>query len=113
MGEAPPPKPDAHQLERLAAFLRLIREGGQLDQLLKGAALLEKPPTTPAELATDILYGAAAIAHFLFGDAKERRKVYRLVEAEKLPHFRLGPAVCSRKSVLSAWIMKQEAQNTM
>src|ERR1043165_8019084 len=41
-----PPKPDARQLERLAAFLRLIPETGALDRLLRGAALLEEQPTT-------------------------------------------------------------------
>ena len=108
MTEANSPKPDARQLERLAAFLRLIPEGGALDQLLKGAALLEISPTTPAELASDILHGADEIAHFLYGNKKHRRKVYRLAEAGKLPHFRLGNNICSRKSVLFEWIEKQE-----
>jgi hypothetical protein len=27
------------------------------------------------------------IAHFLHGDTKQRRRVYRLVERGKLPHF--------------------------
>jgi excisionase family DNA binding protein len=107
MSEAPP-RPDASQLERLAAFLRLIPEGGQLDRLLKGAALLETPPTAPAELASDILHGAGQIAHYLYGDKKHRRKVYRLVEAGKLPHFRLGTNICSRRSALCTWISQQE-----
>lgn len=104
----PPPQPEARQFERLAAFLRLIPEGGALDRLLTGAAHLETQPTPPAELASDILHGAAQIAHFLYGDGKRRRKVYRLVEANKLPHFRLGINVCSRKSALVAWIRQQE-----
>jgi excisionase family DNA binding protein len=100
--------PDARQLERLAAFLRLIPEDGPLARLLKGAALLETPPTTPAQLASDILHGAGQIAHFLYGHEKHRRRVYRLVEAGRLPHFRLGTSVCSRKSVLYHWIKQQE-----
>ena len=100
--------PDAHQLERLASFLRLIPEDGPLARLLKGAALLETPPPAPTEIAGDILHGADQIAHFLYGDKKHRRKVYRLVDAGKLPHFRLGVTICSRKSVLLNWISRQE-----
>jgi len=107
MADAPSP-PDASELERLAAFLRLIPEDGPLARLLKGAALLETPLTTPAELASDILHGADQIAHFLYGDKKHRRRVYRLVETGKLPHFKLGASVCSRKSVLLKWIRNQE-----
>ncbi len=110
MDETQSPKPDAGQLDRLAAFLRLIPEGGALDRLLKGAALLEEPPVTRADLASDILHGAAAIAHFLYGDKKHARKVFRLVEAGKLPHFRLGANICSRKSVLLEWIENQEGR---
>lgn len=109
MDETPPP-PDACQLERLAAFLRLIPENGPLDRLLKGAALLETPPTTPGELASDMLYGASQIAHFLYGDAKLCRKVYRIIGAGKLPHFRLGANICSRKSILLKWITSQESK---
>jgi hypothetical protein len=110
MNETNSPHPDARQLDRLAAFLRLLPEGGPLDRLLKGAAHLETQPTTPAELASDILHGAGQIAHFLYGDDKHRRRVYRLVEAGKLPHFRLGATICSRRSVLSGWISEQENQ---
>lgn len=108
MTETISPKPDACQLERLSAFLRLIPEGGALDRLLKGAALLEDRPTTAAELASDVLYGAGAIAAFIWGHEKHRCKVYRLVEASKLPHFRLGTNICSRRSVLKEWIANQE-----
>lgn len=104
----PPQQPDARQLERLAAILRLIPEGGALDRLLKGAAHLEDPPATPADLASDMLRGADAISQYLYGEKKHRRKVYRLVEAGKLPHFRLGANICSRKSVLMQWICRQE-----
>ena len=103
-----PPKPDARQLERLAAFLRLIPENGALDRLLRGAALLEHPPTTSANLASDILHGAGQISHFLYGNAIHRRKVYRLVAARSLPAFRLGTMICARKSVLIAWIREGE-----
>jgi hypothetical protein len=102
--------PDARQLERLAAFLRLIPENGPLAQLLKGAAHLETPPTTPAELASDVLRGADQIAHYLYGCAKQRRKIYRLVAVGKLPHFRLGKTICSRRSVIIEWIRRHEGR---
>ena len=61
-----------------------------------------------ALFAGDILYGADAIAAFLFGDAKLRRRVYNLVEKKALPVFRIGASVCARKSVLLAFIAEQE-----
>jgi len=108
----PPPQPEACQLERLAALLRLMPEGGSLDRLLKGAAHLETSPATPTELASDILHGADQIAHFLYGDSTHRRKVYRLVQGGYLPHFRLGASICSRKSILLNWMEHAEKQRT-
>jgi len=64
---------------------------------------------TPVDsLADDILRGAAAIAEFLFGDAKMRRSVYHLVETSRLPVFRVGSVLCARKSTLLDWIRQQE-----
>src|SRR5262249_25262544 len=51
-------------------------------------------------LADDLLYGAAAIAEFVFGDSRERQKVYGLIEAGELPVFRLGITVCARRSTI-------------
>lgn len=56
----------------------------------------------------DILHGADGIAAFLYGDAKHRRKVYNLVQTNRLPHFRLGGMICARKSALINWIKNQE-----
>jgi hypothetical protein len=63
-----------------------------------------------ADLASDLLRGADEIARFLFGDARQRRKVYHLVETSRLPHFRLGSLLCARRSVLLNWIAEQEAR---
>lgn len=74
-------------------------------------------PATELDQATagDLLYGAAQIAEFLFGDPKQRRKVYYLIESCRLPVFRLG-SICARRSTLIAWIAAQEksgmSQNT-
>lgn len=59
-------------------------------------------------LAGDILRGAAEIAQFVLGSAKQRRKVYGLIKRKNLPHFRIGNSVCARKSVLVRWIEGQE-----
>lgn len=64
-------------------------------------------------LADDILRGADKIAEFMFGDPGERRKIYHLAEKARLPVFRLGVALCARKSILLAWIAEQEARATM
>ena len=62
----------------------------------------------PSNLANDLLYGAAEIAEFLFGDEgerederrKNRRKVYSLAESGRLPVFRWGAILCARKSTI-------------
>ena len=63
--------------------------------------------TTGAESATlgdDLLHGAEAIAVFVFGNEKHRRKVYHYAGDAKvrLPVFRIGNVICARKSKLIA-----------
>lgn len=60
------------------------------------------------KLAPDLLCGADQIAEFLFGNARQRRKVYHLAETSRLPVFRLGSKLCARRSVLMGWIAEQE-----
>jgi hypothetical protein len=69
---------------------------------------------SPPSLGDDLLRGAEAIAEFLFGDRRERRKVYYLMgEASvQLPHFRLGTIICARKSTLVRWIEASEARHS-
>ncbi|TCT05382.1 hypothetical protein EDC22_1133 [Tepidamorphus gemmatus] len=64
----------------------------------------------PTTLADDLLRGADAIAEFVFGNAKHRRKVYYLATEAKLrmPVFRIGSVICARKSTLIEWIERQE-----
>lgn len=109
MTDAKSPQPDASTLELATALLAEVRENGALARWLRGAVHLH-PDTTPTALAADILHGAAEIALFLYGDEKHRKKVYRLIESGKLPHFRLGANICSRRSVLRQWIERQEEQ---
>ena len=67
-----------------------------------------------SELADDMLYGAEAIAGFLFGKntGRERRQVYHLVSAKIMPVFRLGTQLCARKSSLIQWIENLENEAT-
>ena len=69
--------------------------------------------TTGGDTATigdDLLHGAEAIAVFVFGNEKHRRKVYFYAGNAKmrLPVFRIGNVICARKSTLIEWIEAQE-----
>lgn len=64
--------------------------------------------STDRPLHDDVLHGAGAIATFLYGDPKYRRRVYHLIEKGELPVFRLARVVCARKSMLLAQIEEQE-----
>lgn len=71
-----------------------------------------KQTATEVPLGDDLLHGADAIAKFMFGDAKHRRKVYYLTgEAPKgMPHFKMGSLICARKSTILNWIAEQEGR---
>lgn len=58
--------------------------------------------------ANDLLEGAEAIAEYLYGTPKRRRRIYDLHERGELPTFRLGRQVCARRSTLVEWIAAQE-----
>jgi hypothetical protein len=109
--EPPPSPPKEDDITQSAAeLLRELRKDGSLAELLKGAAhqIVTKSGTA---LASDMLYGAAEIADFLYGPGKtKKRKVYRLIKAGHLPHFRLGAGLCARRSVLIRWIIDEEAR---
>jgi hypothetical protein len=59
-------------------------------------------------LADDLLQGAAAVSTFIFGDPKQRRRIYWLAENRSLPLFKIGETVCGRRSTLREWISQQE-----
>ena len=59
-------------------------------------------------LSDDLLIGAEAIAEFIYGDRRHRRKIYHLVETSRFPHSKLGAQICARKSTLLSWIAEQE-----
>ncbi len=68
------------------------------------------PVQAKGNLADDLLRGADAIALFVFGDVKHRRKVYYYAGEAKvrMPTFRMGNVICARKSSLLDWIDRQE-----
>ncbi|ETD85846.1 hypothetical protein ACTTAF_17480 [Rhodobacter capsulatus] len=80
----------------------MTKHPGSVDNLQQTA--------TEVTLGDDLLHGADAIARFMFGDAKHRRKVYYLTgEAPRgMPHFKMGSVICARKSTLLNWIAQQE-----
>jgi hypothetical protein len=86
--------------------------GRRFATLMENAAQLPSPQVSASSVAGDILYGADAIALFLFGERKYRRRVYNLVEGNGLPIFRVGVNVCARKSVLLQWIAVQERSSS-
>jgi hypothetical protein len=59
-------------------------------------------------LANDLLYGAAAIAEFLFGDKKKRRRIYHLHATGQLPLGRMGEVLIGRKSTLISYVAEGE-----
>ena len=61
-------------------------------------------------LGDDLLRGADAIAEFLFGDPRHRRKIYHLAQTSRIPVFRLGSTLCARRTRLVAWIEEQETK---
>lgn len=71
----------------------------------------EGPKTEAYEKPGDIR-GAEAIAEYIFGDRRHRRKVYHLAECSKIPIWRLGSTLCLRPSTYEAWIKDQESRVT-
>lgn len=72
--------------------------------------IIRRPESESAALADDILRGADQIAQYLFGDGRQRRKIYHLAETSRIPVFRLGSLLCARKTTLHAWIAEQESR---
>lgn len=63
------------------------------------------------EFSKDLLRGAEAIAEFLYGDRRLRRKIYHLVATSNLPVFKLGSMICARKSAVLKWVKDQEERH--
>lgn len=60
------------------------------------------------DLSGDLLYGAAAIARFLFGSEKDRRKVYGLADSAAIPTFKLNGVACGRRTSIASRILERE-----
>jgi excisionase family DNA binding protein len=59
---------------------------------------------------SDILKGSKAIAAWL---GISERTIRHQVSNGRLPIFRIGAAICARKSTLTAWIADQERLNAI
>jgi hypothetical protein len=82
----------------------------EMAALTAGAISPNGEALSEACFSDDMLRGAHEIAGFLFGDPKERRKVYYLAENSRLPTFKLGAVLCARKSTIMEWVKQQEAK---
>lgn len=73
---------------------------------------IETAAASDPTIADDLLRGADAIATFVFGSPKHRRKVYYYASdaRTRMPVFRIGATICARKSTLLEWIAEQEAR---
>ncbi len=56
--------------------------------------------------AGELLYGCRAVADYL--GIKPRQALY-LIEAGRLPVFREGRTICTRRSTLDAWLAHRDA----
>jgi hypothetical protein len=56
----------------------------------------------------DLLYGAAAISRFVFGNEEDRRKVYHLANSGSIPTFKMGAVLCGRRAPIAAAIAEKE-----
>jgi hypothetical protein len=74
-------------------------------------ASVPQPMVNQFEKLEEPLRGAEAIAEFIFGDRRHKRKVYYLAECSKVPIYRLGATLCLRPSVFRHWIENQETQS--
>jgi hypothetical protein len=68
---------------------------------------LNEEPTENGE--ERIILGAAAIAEYVFGDRRHRRRVYHLAEHTRFPVWRLGSKLCLRPATYENWIAEQES----
>ena len=64
-----------------------------------------------ADPAEPMIRGGAAIAEYVFGDRRYRRRVYHLVETSKFPVVRVGATLCLRPSTYQKWLESQEPRN--
>jgi hypothetical protein len=62
------------------------------------------------ESSEAMIRGAAAIAEYMFGDRRFRRRVYHLVQTSRIPIARIGSTLCLRPSTYQKWIESQEAR---
>lgn len=65
---------------------------------------------TSSKISEDMIRGAAAIAEYMFGDRRYRRRVYHLVQTSRIPIARIGSTLVLRPSTYQKWIETQEAR---
>jgi hypothetical protein len=76
-------------------------------------AVVEEEEPLPDDLSSDLLWGAAAIAKFLFGTPKRRRKVYHLYSTGQLPLSKVGAELVGSKLTLREHLKGQALSRRM
>ena len=61
------------------------------------------------DLSEDLLRGADEIAKFM---GLKPRQIYHLNANHRVPFFKIGNAICARKSRLERWLEEQENANS-
>ena len=77
--------------------------------MTEGLRDLSDPPDS---MGGDLLFGAPAIAWFLFGSRSKAalRRIYNLADGGSIPTFYIGTTVCASKRTISATIAAAEAK---
>ena len=70
----------------------------------------QHPSQSSVKSSEAMIRGAAAIAEYMFGDRRFRRRVYHLVQTSRIPIARIGSTLCLRPSTYQKWIESQEAR---
>lgn len=60
---------------------------------------------TTEPLHNDLLFGAEALALEL---GMTKRQIYHAAAAQHIPFFKIGSALCARRSTLVKWMAQQE-----
>ncbi|NWE53569.1 DNA-binding protein [Brevundimonas sp. P7753] len=64
---------------------------------------------------SNVLYGAKAIAAYVFGDEAKWSRIIdmnrRLDEPHRFPMFYIGATLCARRTAIDDWIASREAAN--
>ena len=94
----------------MPATIRVPRR--QQQPVVENAVASAPLPVADEPFADDLLSGANAIAHFLFGKAAHARRAHTAIR-QGLPHFKIGNRIFARKTAINEWIVVQERNSRL